>query len=147
MKPGKIIRSYRTKLGLNQKKLAELSRIPRSTLCRIEQDQHASVNTDTMRKIAKVLGVSVDFLLGNKPKMGLLELINSNHGLLFIIHCYLSVSTPNKNKILEYVNYVYSFENKHINIKLLNDFLRAMGKEEVTEEEIRQFDEQNLKQS
>ena len=147
MKPGKIIRSYRTKLGLSQKKLAELSRVPRSTLCRIEQDQHASVSTDTMRKIAKVLGVSVDFLLGNKPKMGLLELITSDRSLLYLINSYLSVSQTNKNKILEFVNYVYFFENEHVNTKLLNDFLRAIGEKEISEEEMEQFEEMNLKKS
>jgi len=59
---GKRLQAIRLKKGLSQYQLATLSKVPRGTLIRIEQDK-VEPRISTLEKIAKGLGVNVfDFL-------------------------------------------------------------------------------------
>jgi len=59
---GKRIRKYRKDLGLSQAALAEKADLPPNTVARLERGEH-SAKTLTLRKIAKVLKVTIDDLL------------------------------------------------------------------------------------
>ena len=59
---GKRVQKIRLNKGLSQYQLAKLSKVPRGTLIRIEQDK-VEPRISTLEKIAKGLGVNVfDFL-------------------------------------------------------------------------------------
>jgi transcriptional regulator with XRE-family HTH domain len=59
---GKRLQAIRLKKGLSQYQLATMSKVPRGTLIRIEQDK-VEPRISTLEKIAKGLGVNVfDFL-------------------------------------------------------------------------------------
>lgn len=55
------LKKFRQNKNLTQKELAELSMVPQSTICYIENGK--SPRTDTLQKIAKALGVTVADLL------------------------------------------------------------------------------------
>lgn len=61
---GDLIGDLRKNIDLNQKELAEKAGISESKLSRIESGETKNINCDTIIKIAKVLNVSTDYLLG-----------------------------------------------------------------------------------
>lgn len=60
-----IIRDIRRARGLTQNQLAEISRVPRICISRYESGKHYPSMSNAM-KLAKVLNVSIEELLGKK---------------------------------------------------------------------------------
>jgi len=59
----KNIKKYRKENGLSQDKLARLADIAHATIIKIESGGIQSPTIDTVQKIAKALGVSLDVLM------------------------------------------------------------------------------------
>jgi len=62
---GSMIRKKRTEIGLSQKDLAGQINVSPPAINRFEKGEK-SPSVDTLVKLAKVLGVSTDYLLGNE---------------------------------------------------------------------------------
>jgi putative transcriptional regulator len=60
-----IIRDIRRERGLTQNQLAEISRVPRICISRYESGKYYPSMSNAM-KLAKVLNVSIEELLGKK---------------------------------------------------------------------------------
>lgn len=63
---GDRIRDRRTQIGLTQQETASRADISSGALSRLENDHVANPGLGTMKKIAHVLGVSVDWLICGK---------------------------------------------------------------------------------
>ncbi|GDX62385.1 hypothetical protein LBMAG33_6950 [Candidatus Levyibacteriota bacterium] len=59
----KNIKRYRAKLGISQDKLSKLASITLHTITKIESGSTPNPTIETMAKIAKGLGVSIDDLM------------------------------------------------------------------------------------
>jgi len=59
----KNIKKYRKEKGLSQDKLARLADVAHATIIKIESGGIQSPTIDTVQKIAKALGVTVDDLI------------------------------------------------------------------------------------
>ena len=59
----KNIKKYRAKLGISQDKLSKLASITLHTITKIESGSTPNPTIETMAKIAKGLGVSIDDLI------------------------------------------------------------------------------------
>jgi len=59
---GKRLQTIRLKKGLSQYQLANLSKVPRGTLIRIEQDK-VEPRISTLKRVAKALGVDIGVFL------------------------------------------------------------------------------------
>ena len=57
------IKKYRNKLGISQDRLSKLADVTYNTIIKIESGANKNPTIDTLTKIAKALGVSVDELL------------------------------------------------------------------------------------
>lgn len=57
------IKKYRNKLGISQDRLSKLADVTYNTIIKIESGANTNPTIDTLTKIAKALGVSVDDLL------------------------------------------------------------------------------------
>jgi len=57
------INKCRNKLGISQDRLSKLADVNYNTIIKIESKTNTNPTIDTLTKIAKVLGVSVDDLL------------------------------------------------------------------------------------
>lgn len=57
------IKKYRNKLGISQDRLSKLADVTYNTIIKIESGANTNPTIDTLSKIAKALGVSVDELL------------------------------------------------------------------------------------
>ena len=60
---GKNIKRYRQNKGLSQDKLSKLADLSLNTVVKIELDESPNPTIETIQRIAKALGVSVDDLL------------------------------------------------------------------------------------
>jgi transcriptional regulator with XRE-family HTH domain len=60
---GKNIKKFRQDKGLSQDKLSKLADLSLNTVVKIELDESPNPTIDTIQRIAKALGVSVDNLL------------------------------------------------------------------------------------
>lgn len=59
----KNLRKMREAKGLSQEKLARLSDVANNTIIKIEAGKNQNPTLDTLKKVAKALGVSVDDLI------------------------------------------------------------------------------------
>ncbi len=57
------IKRIREKLGLSQEKLARLADVSNNTIINIEAGKQQNPTVDTIKKIAKVLNVSIEDLI------------------------------------------------------------------------------------
>jgi len=57
------IKKHRNKLGISQDRLSKLADVTYNTIIKIESGANINPTIDTLTKIAKALGVSVDELL------------------------------------------------------------------------------------
>ncbi len=57
------IKKHRKKLGISQDRLSKLADVTYNTIIKIESGANTNPTIDTLSKIAKALGVSVDELL------------------------------------------------------------------------------------
>lgn len=60
------IKKYRKKKGISQDKLSKLAGVTYNTIIKIESGATLNPRVDTLRLIAKGLGVTVDSLLNQK---------------------------------------------------------------------------------
>lgn len=61
---GERLKQLRALAGLSQNELAKRAGVSHPTISYIEAGKHKSVNVDTAKRLAKVLGVSLDLLAG-----------------------------------------------------------------------------------
>ena len=58
------LKKLRDKKGLSQDRLAKLADVANNTIIKIEQGENMNPTLDTLKKMAKALGVSLDGLTG-----------------------------------------------------------------------------------
>ena len=61
---GQRLRRIREERGVSVHELATRARVPYHTIYRVEHGLHASVRLDVAVKLAKALGVTLDYLAG-----------------------------------------------------------------------------------
>jgi transcriptional regulator with XRE-family HTH domain len=61
---GQRIKMLREKRGLGVRELARKADVKHTTLSQLERGIRADVTTETAKRIARALGVSVDYLIG-----------------------------------------------------------------------------------
>ncbi|MFH1990662.1 MAG: helix-turn-helix transcriptional regulator [Patescibacteria group bacterium] len=61
----KNLKKLREKRGLSQDRLAKLADIANNTIIKIEQGENINPRLDTLKKIAKALGIKVDDLIND----------------------------------------------------------------------------------
>ena len=64
MRMGERIRKYRRTRRLSQQALADEVGVSRLTINELENGVRTTMTTDTAKRLARVLGVSVDYLIG-----------------------------------------------------------------------------------
>jgi transcriptional regulator with XRE-family HTH domain len=61
---GDRLRAVRERKGLSQRELARQAGIRPATLSELESGVRQNMNTDTAKRLARTLGVSIDYLVG-----------------------------------------------------------------------------------
>jgi transcriptional regulator with XRE-family HTH domain len=61
---GEKVKQEREKRDWTQQELAKRAKVPHMTIWRLERGEHQSPRMDIAKKLARTLGVSLDFLCG-----------------------------------------------------------------------------------
>jgi transcriptional regulator with XRE-family HTH domain len=70
MTMGERIRKHRQTLGISQQALADRVGVRRATISEFESGKRLSMTTDTAKRLARILGVSVDYLIDTYGEEG-----------------------------------------------------------------------------
>jgi len=111
---GEIIKQYRKFMNLTQKELAEKSDIAVGTLQQYELNKRKP-QLDIIKRIADVLEISVDFLLGyNQGSIPLDTKIEPLPDFEIAFRAYQkSLTDEEKEKLLSYMNFLISEREKN----------------------------------
>jgi len=61
---GERLKRYRELAGLSQNELAKRARVSRPTISNVESGKYGGMNVENARRIARVLGITLDQLVG-----------------------------------------------------------------------------------
>jgi transcriptional regulator with XRE-family HTH domain len=64
MNLGDRLKSAREKKGWSQRELARQAHVRYATISELENGKRIAMNTDTAKRLARVLGVGIDYLVG-----------------------------------------------------------------------------------
>ena len=70
MTMGDRIKKRRQELRLSQQELSNLAGVRRATISDIESGKQPGMSVDTARRLARALGVSIDYLVGTWDNEG-----------------------------------------------------------------------------
>ncbi len=110
MNIGEKIIISRQKLGLNQKQLAEKSGLTQATISRIEKDKDGikELRATALRKLAKALGVTVDYLVGNSAEISPPDLIRGDSRAEDLIMAYNAFNQTEREALGKFAEYLKS---------------------------------------
>ena len=105
------VRKLRDKLGVTQVQLAKMSGITPATVSRIESGQIRELKSEALRRLARALGVSVEYLIGpNKERKRLARMDNPD--LEFIAKEYEKLSYKGREQMKHYISFLVETERK-----------------------------------
>jgi len=61
---GERIKQWRERYGWSQNELARRATVPQALISRLESGQRDTVTTDVAKRLARALGVGIDYLVG-----------------------------------------------------------------------------------
>ena len=64
MSLGTRVAAKRTEKGWSQRKLGRMAGVPHTLIAALENGSRSDIRTETAKKIARALGVGVDYLIG-----------------------------------------------------------------------------------
>jgi transcriptional regulator with XRE-family HTH domain len=84
---GRILK-LRMKLGINQKQLAEASGITQATISRIESGKVKELRSEALLRLARALGVTMEYLLDPNAKLTTKDIVQSDPDAARILKLY-----------------------------------------------------------
>jgi len=105
MKIGETVKRLRNQLGLLQSELAELSYLTQATISRLEAGKHEELSGGALKRIASVLEVNVDYLLGNTTQMSLDKITVPPYEIKKLVEWYQKLAPEFRKEVLEFVIY------------------------------------------
>jgi transcriptional regulator with XRE-family HTH domain len=100
----KRIRSVREEKGLTQAQLAVQSSVTPAAICQIEAGDRIP-STPILRRIASVLNVSIDYLLGASDKVEIKDLLN-DEGVRKFFRGFQGLSAQDQKQIQEQIEFL-----------------------------------------
>jgi transcriptional regulator with XRE-family HTH domain len=109
---GERVKERRSKLRMNQKQLAEACEITQATISRIESGKVNQLKSDALMRLAKVLGVTVDYLVGKTERMTPDDVLESDETASVIFRGYEKLSPEGKETLKDFVRFLQAKEKK-----------------------------------
>lgn len=109
---GEKVRQTREKLGMNQKQLAEASGITQATISRIESGQVKELKSEALKRLAKALGITVDYLVSKTDKLTPNDIVRSDPTAQYIFRGYEKLSATGRRQLESFVRFLEEQEEK-----------------------------------
>jgi len=100
------VRVKRQELRLTQAELAKKARLTQATVSRIESGEVKELKSEAVRRLAKALQVSVDYLVGERLKPEFNEALEHDESAKTIFRGYEQLSTERRKELREYVEFL-----------------------------------------
>lgn len=106
---GEIIAELRTEKQMGQKELAVRLNVSVGTISNYEKGVHFP-DLESLRKIADIFNVTVDYLLGRTgyrcPPESLKEYITTDYTISEFVNTVISLDTASRNSVTDFANYL-----------------------------------------
>lgn len=106
MSIGQRIKERRERLGLNQKQLADASAITQATISRLESGQVLELKSEALKRLAQALGVTVDYLIGQTPKMTTQDTVSADPKAKALFRGYEKLSEEARDQLIDFVEFL-----------------------------------------
>ncbi len=103
---GPQLKKLRKKKGLTQVQLAESVGITHGTISRLEKGHIKEVGSETVKKIAKSLGVTMDYLLGTTEELASQDIILRDTEAEYIVQQYAKLSDQRRKQLKDFAKFL-----------------------------------------
>ena len=103
---GRRVKRLREQLGMNQKQLAERSGIAQATISRIEAGQVKELKSEALKRLAKALDVTVDFLVGKTDRLTYDDVVRVDPVAQEILRGYMRLSPHGRQMLKTFVHFL-----------------------------------------
>jgi transcriptional regulator with XRE-family HTH domain len=113
---GARVKALRENMGISQNQLAKLSSISQSTLSALEANQVKELKAEALKRLAEVLGVTMDYLVGKTDTIAPNEIIRCDTKAQHILQMYKKLSKKNKEKLETFVRFLDEEEKAEVEV-------------------------------
>jgi len=100
------VRVKREERRMTQAQLAQKSGLTQATISRIESGEVKQLKSAAIHNLAKALDVSVDFLVGDMPRMSFDDSLKSDSTAQAIFRGYEKLSEDEKKQVKDYIEFL-----------------------------------------
>lgn len=105
------VKVKREEKGFTQAELAKRTRLTQATISRLESGEVRQLKSEAIKSLAGVLGVSIDFLVGDRAKMGFDETLKSDKNAQVIFRGFEKLSEEKRKQLREFVEFLLKRES------------------------------------
>lgn len=109
---GEKVKQRRERLGMNQKQLAKASGITQATISRLESGLIKELKSEALKRLARALGVTVDFLVDKTDKPTPSDIFNSDPNAAYIFRGYEKLSAKGREQLENFIRFLEEQEEK-----------------------------------
>lgn len=102
------VRVKREEKRLTQGELAKKAKLTQATISRIEHGEVKQLKSDALKNLARALGVTVDFLVGDQPKMTFEDAVKADDTAKVVFRGYERLSPEQREQVKDYVEFLVS---------------------------------------
>ena len=112
MNLGERVKNLREKKGWNQKELSDRCGITQATISRLESGLVNQLKSDALGDLAKSLGVSVDYLIGQTNTLTADEAQRCDEEVQYLFRGYEKLSSDGKEELKDFLKWLENKEKK-----------------------------------
>lgn len=105
MNIGERIKKLRSLRGLTQNELSKRSGVWQGSISRLESGVSSSISADSATKLARELGVSIDYLTGSNDKVTLSTSSEYDPEVVTLIGLYSECDETKRQEILDFARF------------------------------------------
>lgn len=100
------VRVKREEKRYTQAELAKRTGLTQATISRLESGEVRQLKSEAIKSLAKALGVSVDFLVGDMPKMSFDETLKADETAQVIFRGFEKLTKEKREQLKDYVEFL-----------------------------------------
>jgi len=97
---------------MNQKQLADASGLTKATISRIESGDIRELGADSLKRLARALRVTVDYLIDNVENMDVPDMVRTDSEVQVFLRGYGTLSASGRKELSNYLQFLAEQEKK-----------------------------------
>ena len=108
MEIGERVKKLRALRGLSQNQLAKRVGIKQASLSRLEGGVSQTLRADNALKLARELGTTVDYILSDRQKPSIVDLVGHDPAVDVLVELYADCDEKAREELLDFARFVNS---------------------------------------